>query len=280
MVSPFFDQASRNSEVWNAFQDPDHWIKSVSTYIAFHAEMAKRPGIEFVLHRDPEDDNTMVDGPDGKPMRSSLYIIRKQRRHNDLTTISPIAYYYCLGIRIFQAPAAANVLTPRILNLTTALQRSFERTAQLSVFSADHGHSWVKPGQAGSKKSSSTTGTAQQSREDSPAPTQDTVGSDRLGSLTGSMAIGQEEDDQDTRTLAQALRLMSQHRNEYADEMTLVGEPGSFRFTKTAVAGEAQPALSQQQEGARGGTPLHSRQPSVLAGRQTSVGTVNGRTGS
>jgi mediator of RNA polymerase II transcription subunit 6 len=273
MFSPFYDHASRNQEVWTNYQDPDQWMKNVSTYIAFHAEMAKRPGVEFVLHRDPEDDNTMIDGEDGKPTRSSLYIIRKQRRHNDLTTITPIAYYYCLGIRIFQAPAAANVLTPRILDLTTALQKIFERTAQLSVFSSDYGHSWVKPGQTVSKKSTSTADTAQQSREGSPAPTQDTTGSDRLASMTGPLATKQDE-DQDTRTLAQAMRLMSQHRNEYADEMTLVGEPGSFRFTKAGVP----PAnSSQQQEDARGGTPLHSRQPSVVVGRQTSVGTVKGK---
>lgn len=257
MYSPFFEPGSRNSEVFDDRRDMDRWIRIVSTYQSFQAELRRKPGVEYVLSSDPEDANIMVDGPNGTPERSSLYIIRKQRRH-DQNTVTPMAYYWCMGIRIFQAPCAANVLTSRILDLSAALNKSFEKMSQLSVFSTTYGRTWEKPGQKTGRKGAGELGRS--SKESTPAATQDTAGSDRTGLPPQSSAT---EDEGDSRTLAQALQLASKYANEYADETKLVGEPGNFRLSKDRL----QPATAslgtaaQRRDVSRGVTPLHAGTP-------------------
>ncbi|ETN40267.1 uncharacterized protein HMPREF1541_04543 [Cyphellophora europaea CBS 101466] len=270
MHSPFFEPGCRNAEVFDDRRDMDKWIRIIGTYKSFHEEMAKKPGVEYILLHDPEDANTMVDTASGIPERSSLYIIRKQRRHN-AHSISPMAYYWCMGIRIFQAPCAANVLTPRILDLSTALNKSFEKIAQLSVFSATYGHTWEKPGQKSGKKTTAELG--QQSKDTTPAPTQNNGATEGLGLTIASAA---KDEEGDSRTLAQALRLTNQYRKEYADEVTLVGEPGNFRFSKDR--GQAGlTATGQPRDGSRAATPLQSRAASVAMARQASASSKGGR---
>ena len=271
MFSPFFEPGCRNAVVFDDRRDVDAWMRIISTYQSFQAELKKKPGVEYVLANDPEDANIMVEGPNGTPERSSLYIIRKQRRHDE-NSVTPMAYYWCMGIRIFQAPCAANVLTPRILDLSTALNKSFEKMAQLSVFSAAYGHTWEKVGQKSGKKVGADMGRL--SKETTPAPTREDTASDRAGP-TGPTTASQDEDG-DSRTLAQALRLTSQYRGEYADEMTLVGEPGNFRFTKDKIqpATGSQAPPTQGSDRSRVATPLASRATSVAAARQASVSKV------
>lgn len=247
----------------------DAWIRIISTYQSFQAELRKKPGVEYVLASDPEDANIMVEGANGAPERSSLYIIRKQRRHDE-TTVTPMAYYWCMGIKIFQAPCAANVLTARILDLSTALNKSFEKMAQLSVFSATYGHTWEKIGQkSGNKKSVADMGRL--SKETTPAlAREDTATSDRAGPT---LQNASSQDDQgDSRTLAQALRLTNQYRGEYADDVTLVGEPGNFRFSKDRLqpgTGSLAPG-TQIKDRSQAGTPMPSRATSVVMARQVS----------
>lgn len=272
MFSPFFEPGCRNAVVFDDRRDMDAWIRIISTYQSFQAELKKKPGVEYVLHNDPEDANIMVEGPNGTPERSSLYIIRKQRRHDE-NSVTPMAYYWCMGIRIFQAPCAANVLTPRILDLSTALNKSFEKMAQLSVFSAAYGHTWEKVGQKSGKKAVADAA-GQLSKDTTPAPTQEgptTAASDRAGP-TAQTASSNQDEDGDSRTLAQALRLTNQYRGEYADEVTLVGEPGNFRFSKDSTqsaTGSLAPA-SAHKDRSRAATPLASRSTSVAMARQAS----------
>ena len=257
MYSPFFEPGSRNSEVFDDRRDMDRWIRVVSTYQSFQAELKKKPGVEYVLWSDPEDQNIMVEGPNGTPERSSLYIIRKQRRHDE-KSVTPMAYYWCMGIKIFQAPCAANVITARILDLSAALNKSFEKMSQLSVFSTSYGRTWEKPGQKTNKKGAAELGRL--SKEGTPVPTQDTAASDRSG-LPPQMANG--DDEGDARTLAQALQLTTRFANEYADETKLVGDPGNFRFNKDRLqpATASLASASQRRDVSRGVTPLHGSTP-------------------
>lgn len=257
MFSPFFEPGCRNSDVFDDRRDMDRWIRIVATYQTFQAELKRKPGVEYVLWSDPEDANIMVDGPDGTPQRSSLYIIRKQRRHSE-NSVTPMAYYWCMGIRIFQAPCAANVLSPRILDFSTALNKSFEKMSQLSVFSTASGHTWEKPGQKSGKKATADVGRL--SKETTPTAIQESAGNDKVGVAP---QPSQMEEGGDSRTLAQALRLANLYRDEYADEMTLVGEPGNFRFLKD----KTQPTMaalvppSQRREVSRAATPLQTGTP-------------------
>lgn len=286
MYSPFFEPGCRNAEVFDDRRDMDRWIRIISTYQSFQAELKRKPGVEYVLWNDPEDANVMVDGPNGTPERSSLYIIRKQRRHDE-HSVAPMAYYWCMGIRIFQAPCAANVLTPRILDLSTALHKSFEKMAQLSVFSAPYGHTWEKPGQKTGKKDDAAAAAAaavdvgRMSKDNSPAPTQETA-SEKAGSTaqavsgpatTTATTATTTQDEGDSRTLAQALRLTNLYRSEYADEVTLVGEPGNFRFTKDRMLSGTTTTTSlgppsQQRDLSRAATPLG---PGTVPVRQASI---------
>lgn len=81
---------------------------------------------------------------------------------------------------------------------------------------------------------------------------------------TGASTQAQENPDSGVRTVWDALRMTLQYGKEYADEISLVGEPGHFRFSKSKDATSSQskggPNVSDS------ATPGASRAPSVVPG--------------
>lgn len=104
----------------------------------------------------------------------------------------------------------------------------FSTASSLPVFTASHGHTYYKPIQ----KISSTAGAAsQQSKENTPMPAVD----------KGTSAAAEKKlpVDSSAKTLYDALQMTMRYGKEYMDDMPLVGEPGSFRFTKVKDSGNA-----------------------------------------
>lgn len=80
-----------------------------------------------------------------------LYIIRKQHRHSPEET-TPMADYYIIAGRVYQAPDLANVFNSRILSTVHHLQQAFDEANSFARFHAQKGYSWdfssTKPGMA------------------------------------------------------------------------------------------------------------------------------------
>lgn len=265
MASPFFNAASRNQEVFMtpqpSFEAHTAIVGQVST---FQREMAKRPGLEFVLAHDPEESNTMIDPPPGQgeaKVRSSLFVIRKQRRLADLRTTVPLGWYFVVGIKVFQAPSVGNVLNARVLAMASGLGKVLEK---VEGFGVEKGKNAAA---AGDSKVGSPVADVEEMVLDG--------GEGDVAMLDvgqGKLQKGEEVDNEenDSRTLQQALRLTVQYGKDFADETPLVGEPGNFRLSKTrdqSTAGLAAPSM--QLGSSRAGTPAQTRlaSASVAPGR-------------
>jgi mediator of RNA polymerase II transcription subunit 6 len=266
MDSPFFDPASRNSEVFNATQDQAHWQQAISTVDSFHREMALRPGLEFVLAHDPEKEGTMIQPspdqgvPEGQLVRSNLFVIRKQQRLGDLRTTVPISVYWVMQNKIFQAPSVSNVLNARLLAMGAGLTKVLEKMSVLDK---------VAPTVDGKKAKAVMGRDLSMSRNATPVPGLDEATMALEKPVETNTATKEEDDDEEEEsynTLERALRMTLNYENEYADQMELIGEPGNLRFSK--VKEKQLPAAigSQRVASSRAGTPAQPRAVSAGAG--------------
>jgi mediator of RNA polymerase II transcription subunit 6 len=113
--------------------------------------------------------------------------------------------------------------------------------APLPVFAPSYGHTYFPPVQKPSQPSQ--IGLSQQSKETTPMP-----GSQPDASQKGTKAFpdGQASDLQDAQILLDAINMSLRYGKEYMNEISLVGEPGNFRLSKTKDA-LAPPSASASQ---------------------------------
>lgn len=140
----------------------------------------------------------------------------------------------------------------------------------MSYFDVSHGHTYHKP--VHKFTSHSLNGASQQSKETTPLPGNQAS----TGGKPASNGIRPHgENESDGRTLWDALRMTLQHGKEYTDDVSLVGEPGNFRFSRHREAAASQ--SKSQPQGPSTGTPIQSRAASVLPGAKSpGTGLVKG----
>jgi mediator of RNA polymerase II transcription subunit 6 len=78
-----------------------------------------------------------------------LYVIRKQHRHSP-EDVTPLADYYIIAGRVYQAPDLASVFNSRILSTVHHLQQAFDDANSSARYHPTKGYSWdfstAKPG--------------------------------------------------------------------------------------------------------------------------------------
>jgi len=70
-----------------------------------------------------------------------LYVVRKQHRHSPEET-TPLADYYIIAGRVYQAPDLASVFNSRILSTVHNLQQAFDDAISYARFHPTKGYSW------------------------------------------------------------------------------------------------------------------------------------------
>jgi hypothetical protein len=70
-----------------------------------------------------------------------LYVVRKQHRHSPEET-TPLADYYIIAGRVYQAPDLASVFNSRILNTVHHLQQAFDDANSFARYHPGKGYSW------------------------------------------------------------------------------------------------------------------------------------------
>lgn len=70
-----------------------------------------------------------------------LYVVRKQHRHSPEDT-TPLADYYIIAGRVYQAPDLASVFNSRILATVHNLQQAFDDAISYAKFHPTKGYSW------------------------------------------------------------------------------------------------------------------------------------------
>ena len=115
--SPFFDQQSSNSSVFQqAFSDYrfSNWL---NTRESFEAQLHQLSGFEYVVAYDPLHMNVQIPGING-PESSNVWVIKKQQREKragQTDQVSALAFYYIVGDTIYQAPSVGKILTNRMV---------------------------------------------------------------------------------------------------------------------------------------------------------------------
>ncbi|KIW38548.1 uncharacterized protein PV06_09504 [Exophiala oligosperma] len=269
-TSPFFDQVSGNQSLFTQWAGTPNQNDILGTRAKFEANLRHQRGIQYVVEHDPLEENVMQDGPNG-PEKSNVWVIRKQNRENEEdSSVTTLGYYYIVNDVIYQAPPVASIFNHRMLNTISALEKVLSAPASMSYFDVSHGHTYHKP--VHKFTSHSLNGASQQSKETTPLPGNQAS----TGGKPASNGIRPHgENESDGRTLWDALRMTLQHGKEYTDDVSLVGEPGNFRFSRHREAAASQ--SKSQPQGPSTGTPIQSRAASVLPGAKSpGTGLVKG----
>jgi len=70
-----------------------------------------------------------------------LYVIRKQHRTSP-TQIIPLAHYYVIAGKVYQAPDLGNVVNSRLANCANYLQQAFSETHSYAKYQSAKGYYW------------------------------------------------------------------------------------------------------------------------------------------
>ncbi|RMZ80550.1 hypothetical protein DV737_g2916, partial [Chaetothyriales sp. CBS 132003] len=250
--SPFFDRSSENNTLFMQYANSDQTVEILGTRQRFESALRNRQGLSYVVSHDPLQPPKQIEAPDGTKLPANVWVIRKQIRSiaGDDSSVKVLAYYYIANQVIYEAPTVAKVLSNRMLNVTESIGKIFAEASQYPLFSAAHGHTYVKPRQKyiGQRE----TAASQPSKEATPMPGQEGTGADKAVDIS---TMDKASKKADAQTLFQALRLTLSYGAEYADETPLEGEPGHFRFTKksdqVSKAAVAVPVVAPQASGSR-----------------------------
>ncbi|KAL1981314.1 hypothetical protein VTN96DRAFT_2807 [Rasamsonia emersonii] len=231
--SPFFDPTSNNASLAIQASYNESFRHFVETREAFEGRLKTMQGLEFMVTYDPlqaaaQSETTFAHEP------SNIWVIRKQLRQkrpgmeDDVVVLST---YYVVGDCIYMAPSIASVVGNRLLSAVTSLTKLLNTASPLPIFTPAYGHTYMPPGPKQltdtSQQTTAAAAQSQQSKEGTPVPDgQAPTKAPLAGANVSSSAF------QDTRSLMEALTLLSKYGDEYMDENPLVGEPGSFILTK------------------------------------------------
>ncbi|KAI1990275.1 Mediator of RNA polymerase II transcription subunit 6 [Ophidiomyces ophidiicola] len=262
--SPFFDPTSNNASLALQAMHNENLRPFVETREAFEARLKTMQGLEFMVARDPllesaaANASATVRGEQPKEP-SNVWVIRKQMRRKAVgkggqDDVQILATYFAVGESVFMAPSVWSVVGRRVvcsipevflvrlhrpntllkLSSVTSLSKVLSSASPLLSFSPSYGHSYFSY----TPKPLEFPQSAQRNQETTPLPDPQSATKDGLtakfSSSTSTSRINSPE-LQDTRNFAEMLSLFTRYGDEYMDDSTLIGEPGSFIFTKTAA---------------------------------------------
>ncbi|KAK2748105.1 Mediator of RNA polymerase II transcription subunit 6 [Myotisia sp. PD_48] len=230
--SPFFDPTSNNATLTLQAMHNENFRPFIETREAFEGRLKSMQGLEFMVAYDPiqEAAETMAGGGQSAEP-SNIWVIRKQiRKRDDEAQI--LATYYVVGDFVYMAPSVLSVIGRRMLSTVSSLTRVLPIASQQLLFSSSHGHTYTPPVSTSgvATQLGSTSQSTRASKEPSPLP----IVQNTSASLSSSSYLDASAAE-DMRTLSEALNLLSRYGDEYMDETPLIGEPGSFIFSKAAA---------------------------------------------
>ena len=117
------------------------------------------------------------------------------------------------------------------LSVVASVTKLLNTASPLPIFSPSYGHTYMPPIPKALDSLSQPSSQSQQSKEATPMPD---IQAQAKASLAGTST--NFSSNEDTRNLTEALALLSKYGDEFMDETPLVGEPGSFIFSKASDA--------------------------------------------
>lgn len=251
--SPFFDATSNNATLTTQALYNPNMLYIIQTREAFEGRLRTMQGLEFMVTHDPSENDT-------KPFHNGVWVIRKQnrrKRQGAQDEVTGISSYYVVGENIYMAPSVGNILGSRLLSTVTSLTKLLSTVSSLPSFTPANGHTYLPPVSKNPTPGSSLQAT-QASKEGTPMPGGGTPLPATQETATGAKAPKHTSDIdlQGVHMLEYAYTLSKSYANEYMDENPIVGEPGSFKLSKSnntslATSMTMSKASSQAQEGSK-----------------------------
>lgn len=271
--SPFFDATSNNATLTTQALFNQNMYYIIQTREAFEGRLRTMQGLEFMVTHDPSENDTKHD-------HSGVWVIRKQnrrKRQGAQDEVTGISSYYVVGDNVYMAPSVGNILGSRLvcasilllarharhadlnlqLSTVTSLTKLLSTASSLPIFTPSLGHTYLPPVSKNVTPGSSLQ-TTQASKESTPMPgggtplpaIQETVNSAKASKSTSDLGL------QGVQMLEYSYSLFNRYGNEYMDENPIVGEPGSFKLSKSqgsslATSMTTSKTSSQAQEGSK-----------------------------
>ncbi|EEP78207.1 conserved hypothetical protein [Uncinocarpus reesii 1704] len=262
--SPFFDPTSNNASLALQAMHNENFRPFIETREAFEGRLKTMQGLEFIVARDPLLEvaaaNTAAVARGEQPKEASnVWVIRKQMRRRGIggqDDVQILATYFVVGDSVFMAPSVWSVVGRRMLSTVTSLTKVLSTASPLLTFSPSYGTATAHTSQKSLEPSQPGQQSTQQSKETTPLPDLQQTPGDKTASKssftsTSTSAALNASALQDARNFAETLNLLARYGDEYIDETPLVGEPGSFIFTKTAAPAQEQLSVTAREHAPR-----------------------------
>ncbi|KXT05900.1 hypothetical protein AC578_332 [Pseudocercospora eumusae] len=246
--SPFFDWSSKNGMYLSQAQNDWNMYELSNKRKGFEDLIRSRHGLEFMIVAEPQpvaDKDLAAQG-----VKTGIYVVRKQDRQRlqdnaprpagviieGQWEITILATYYIVGMNVYQAPNVFDIVGNRLLAAASSLNKLVESVHDLPRYDPALGYSYLPQSQtAKTTTSGSVAGSPARSREGSLGPGTDSQ-SLRSGSVQPASQIttsANSSNYEETRLLADSLRMAILYGDDFTDENPLVGEPGSFKFSSS-----------------------------------------------
>ncbi|KAI2641603.1 MED6-domain-containing protein [Hypomontagnella submonticulosa] len=226
--SPFFDRTSNNAVLYTQALWNENMRHLISTREQFEGRLKQMSGLEYIVAQEPAEM--------GPGMGTGVWVIHKQtrRKREPEDEVIVHAAYYVIGEYIYMAPTLADILSFRMVTITSALNKCFAATESARTWSPSLGHVY--------KAAPSVTNTktrALESKGATPMP----EAQEGTKAAPEPKKTMQSQSAPDARLAEHSFMIHMQYGGEYMDENPITGKPGEFHLSSTGRKDKLQ-ALS------------------------------------
>ncbi|KAI0852375.1 MED6-domain-containing protein [Daldinia vernicosa] len=214
--SPFFDRTSNNAVLFTQATFNENMKFIISTREQFEGRLKQMSGLEYIVAQEPAES--------GPGMGTGVWVIHKQtrRKRDPEDEVTVHAAYYVIGENVYMAPTLADILSFRMVTISSALSKCFAAADNARTWSPALGHMY--------KTAPSTTNNRAQALESkgaTPMPEgQGNKAAPESKKTTQSVAV-------DSRLAEHSFLIHMQYGGDYMDENPITGKPGDFHLTST-----------------------------------------------
>lgn len=208
-------------------------LRFVATREAFEGHLKTMSGLEFVVAQEPAET--------APGTGTGVWVIRKQtrrKRPGQEDEITVHSTYFVMGENIYMAPSLFDIISSRMLNVFTNLDKFVSAANSLPNFTPLLGHTYLPP-VSSQKKTTDSQGATESSRAGTPLP-------DSQASSVKAPAGASTSSYLDDRLLEESFNLSMRYGDEYMDENPITGQPGAFNLTSTGRGKENLPLSLQK----------------------------------
>ncbi|KAI2621627.1 MED6-domain-containing protein [Hypoxylon sp. NC1633] len=213
--SPFFDRTSNNAVLYNQARFNENMWPLIQSREAFEGRLRDMSGLEYIVAQEPAE---MAPGTG-----TGVWVVHKQtrRKKDPEDEITLHSAYYIVGENIYMAPTLADILSSRMVTITSALGKCFAAADNAQTWSPSLGHRYKTP---------QTITNARQQALESKGTTPMPESQENQATLEPKKS---SQTVLDSRLAEHSFMIHMKYGGEYMDENPITGKPGHFTLSST-----------------------------------------------